>query len=166
MHLEKCCPGSEPSVKFRKGFIKALWAFPLKAPVWYSPEAWRIPNKCQRAILGIKLKVLSHPCSQPWGISTQNTTESFSFAQLREGRSLRKGSWLVRWRETQPGSPVGQQEVSPCHAHWRARCVGSPALEMLLLSGGGEKCLHKWALVHAVGDAAKWCVPSGDNVSS
>lgn len=129
MHLEKCCPGSEPSLKFRKGFIKALWAFPLKAPVWYSPEAWKIPNKCQRAILGIKLKVLSHPCSQSWGISTQNTTESFSFAQLREGRRLRKGSWLVRWRES---SPVGQQEVSPCHAHWRVRCVEWPYIGTLL----------------------------------
>lgn len=44
-------------MKVRKGFVKALQAFPLKVPGWYTREVGKTVNKCQRAVLEIKLKV-------------------------------------------------------------------------------------------------------------
>lgn len=127
--------------------------------------AWSLKNSQQMSKRSMEIKLkLSHPCSKPWIISTQNSTKSLSLVHFRKGRELIKFSGLVRWMKAQPGPSGASINWTPAMMQLCVDLHRNSALNELL-SGGGEKCLHKWTMVQAVSNAAKWPVPSGENVN-
>lgn len=50
------------------------------------------------------------------GLFTQNTTEVIFICTTQERERSKKDLMAREMKKTQPGSAVGQQEVTPCHA--------------------------------------------------